>query len=406
MQVFDKNIRLFLISTALMGFSNGLFDAVYNFYLEEKGIGKGESGDIYGLAMLIMSLSVLPLIIASQKISSKKILMAGSIIYALPFWLLIYADTVTTCALTLGLVLSGMIIVLSTGNSIFGSHIDASNKTTLFSFFFVAYLGAAMLASIGVAFVINAEISSSSDTYRYALYIASASALYMVHIRYKSIQNLSVPNNSSTFNGMWKNMEWANIAALTSAAFLLGGSITLIFRYANILFQQAYNLGVGDISYILGLDKLVSIFGAIFIPAFVRKVNLKTAVIVIGTLTVATLYMQSMSLPLIIFVTLYLLRLLLNYALMPLLDTLTITGFNQSRTLISSSLRQLSFYLGSAASAVIYGRFLESGEWDKALLFSALLAGLGIVSMSFIKVAQQEPQPIKDSINNEQSESA
>lgn len=43
---FDPIVLHFLIATFLMGLSNGMFDAVYNFYLEARGIDKTAIGYI------------------------------------------------------------------------------------------------------------------------------------------------------------------------------------------------------------------------------------------------------------------------------------------------------------------------------------------------------------------------
>lgn len=48
---FSITARYFLIATFLMGLSNGMFDAVYNFYLEARGIDKTATGFIYAVAM-------------------------------------------------------------------------------------------------------------------------------------------------------------------------------------------------------------------------------------------------------------------------------------------------------------------------------------------------------------------
>ncbi len=143
---FDRPVQLFLLATGVMGFSNGLFDAVYNFYLEANNIDKVGTGQIYAFSMFMMSAAVVPLMLASRKISVKKLLLISSIVYAISFLALPFCTTVNSNSIALGLILSGMIAVLSTGNSLFGAH-AGDNKTKMFSYFFVFYLGAAMLAS-------------------------------------------------------------------------------------------------------------------------------------------------------------------------------------------------------------------------------------------------------------------
>lgn len=148
-------------------------------------------------------------------------------------------------------------------------------------------------------------------------------------------------------------------------------------------------MNISEISLIMGGDKIVSIIGALFAPLLVKRFSLKPTIIIAGILTAGCLYSQSLHVPVFIFIVLYFLRLLLNYCLMPLLDTLAITGFAKERTLLSTSIRQLSFYLGSALSAILYGDLLDKGHWEQTLMISAMLALTGALFMSLIRVKHE-----------------
>ncbi len=142
----------------------------------------------------------------------------------------------------------------------------------------------------------------------------------------------------------------------------------------------------------LGLDKIVSIFGALCAPVLVKKYNLKRILLLIGVITFSVLLLQSLLLPFAVFISLYFGRLILNYALMPLLDTLTISGFDNNRILISSSIRQLSFYLGGAFAAMIYGELFQNQDWAKALIYSAIMTLCGAIALYFVKEKEQTNQ--------------
>ncbi|MBK5013396.1 MULTISPECIES: MFS transporter [Pantoea] len=389
MKKFGSAAHSFLLATFLMGLSNGMFDAVYNFYLEARGVDKTATGHIYAIAMTMMAAAVIPLIFASRRMSQKKLLLIFAFIYALPFILLPMLTTVWGNAVTLGLILSGMIAQLSLGNSLMGSNIDSKSRTTLFSCFFVSYLGAAMAGSIAVSVITHFSHAVPLRNYQAILVASFVSALLMIYFRVKSIRGVTEPGNDDRRLSGAKDMEWGNFIILFIAASLLGASITLIFRFINIVFNLAYTMNVSEISLIMGGDKVVSIVGALFAPLLVKRFSLKPTVIIAGILTAACLFLQSLHIPAAIFIALYFMRLLLNYCLMPLLDTLAITGFSKERTLLSTSIRQLSFYLGSALSAVIYGDLLDSGHWENTLIISAGLALAGAVFMSFIRVKNE-----------------
>jgi predicted MFS family arabinose efflux permease len=214
-------------------------------------------------------------------------------------------------------------------------------------------------------------------------------ALIILVTRVFSIRGVSDFRAEITNNITKNEIEWGNFFVIFFSAFLLGGSITLIFRFANILFNQAYSFDVSQASILLGFDKVVSIIGAICAPVLVKKFNLKLTLLFIGISTFIFLFAQSLVPPLALFIVLYFSRLILNYVLMPILDTLTITGFNKSRVLISSSVRQVSFYLGSACAAIIYGELFQNHNWTTALLYSAIMALSGAFLLSLIREYQK-----------------
>ncbi|MGK3142245.1 MFS transporter [Pantoea sp. C2G6] len=386
---FGSAAHSFLAATFLMGLSNGMFDAVYNFYLEARGIDKTNTGHIYAVAMAMMAAAVIPLIFASRRVSQKKLLLIFSFFYALPFIFLPVLTTVWASAFTLGLILSGMIAQLSLGNSLMGSNIDAGSRTALFSCFFVSYLGAAMSGSVAVSAITHYSQATELRNYQVILFASFISALLMIYFRIKSIRGINEPGSDERRFKSAKNMEWGNFIILFIAASLLGASITLIFRFVNIIFNLAYSMNISEISLIMGGDKVVSIVGALFAPMLVKRFSLKPAVVIAGIMTAGCLFFQTLHVPVAIFITLYFLRLLLNYCLMPLLDTLAITGFSKDRTLLSTSIRQLAFYLGSALSAMVYGDLLDGGHWENALIISAVLALSGAIFMSFIRVKKE-----------------
>lgn len=383
---FDPIVLHFLIATFLMGLSNGMFDAVYNFYLEARGIDKTAIGYIYAIAMVMMACSVIPLIYLSRRMSQKKLLLLFSFLYAIPFILLPVLTSVWSSAVALGFILSGMIAILSLGNSLIGSNIKVEYRTTLFSYFFVSYLWAAMMGSVVTSLVTYYSPATALTNYQRLLIVSFIVSLLMIYFRAKSIQDSSEPERDVRKFTWDNNIEWKNFIALFVASLLLGASVTLIFRFVNIVISLAYSINVSEIALIMGGDKIVSIIGALCAPLLVKNFPLKPTIIIVGILTALCLYLASYNMPLIIFTSLYFIRLFLNYCLMPLLDTLAITGFAKERTLLSTSIRQLAFYLGSALSAVFYGKLLDEAQWEYTLIISSIFALIGTIFMSFIRV--------------------
>lgn len=389
-----KAVYFYLAASFFMGLANTVFDIVFNFYLAERGIDEADTGLIYAISTGVMAVAVVPILVIGRYVSQRYLLIGAAVLYTLPFAGLPFVDSIASAAVVLSLILAGMLALLSVGNSIAGALVPEHARTRLFSGFFISYLGAGVAGSAVVSLGTKWLGGSDLDKYRVLLVVAFAAALVMLVLRVPSAKVVGEKAVTAADTGESKGGARRNFVVLFIAAAFLGASIALVFRFANVVFAQAYGLPLSDISLILGGDKIVSIFGAIFAPLVVKKFSLRPSAVVIGVLAAVGLVLQSLMIPLTIFVILYLARLLFNYGLMPLLDTVAMSGFARSRHLMSISVRQSSFYLGGAVSAAVYGQLLSKGQWQAALWVSAACALVGALAMALVRDAEPSPQNV------------
>lgn len=391
-----RPVYFYLAASFFMGLANTMFDVVFNFYLAERGISEGDAGVIYAIATGAMAVAVVPLLFLGRYLSQRTLLIGASVLYTLPFAGLPFVASIASASVVLSLILAGMLGLLSVGNAMAGSQVPAEARTRLFSGFFISYLGAGVVGSAVVSVVSGWLHTSDLDTYRFFLLLSFLAACVMLVLRFPSAG--AVPKAAAAAaaaaagHGAGRAQgEKRNFVALFVAAGFLGASIALFFRFANVLFAQIYDISVSDISLILGTDKIVSIFGAIFAPVLVRRFSLRPSTAVFGVLAVLGLVLQSLTVPLAVFTVLYLLRLLFNYCLMPLLDTVAMSGFAPARQIVSIALRQSSFYLGGAVAAAVYGELLDGGRWQSALWVSAGCALVGSLAMTLVRSTEPGP---------------
>ncbi|MEV7519292.1 MFS transporter [Streptomyces sp. NPDC091371] len=386
-----RPVYFYLAASFFMGLANTIFDVVFNFYLAERGISEGDAGVIYAIATGAMAVAVIPLLLLGRYVSQRTLLIGASLLYTLPFAGLPFVSSVASASVVLSLILAGMLGLLSVGNAIAGAQVPESGRTRLFSTFFICYLGAGVIGSALVSGVSGLLDTSDLEKYRFFLLLSFLAACVMLVLRFPSARSLPRPAARASHEQGEVTGEKRNFAALFVAAGFLGASIALFFRFANVLFSQIYDISVSDISLILGTDKIVSIFGAIFAPVLVKRFSLRPSAVIFGILAVLGLVLQTLTVPLAVFIVLYLLRLLFNYCLMPLLDTVAMSGFAPARQIVSIALRQSSFYLGGAVAAAVYGELLDGGRWQAALWISAACALVGSLAMTFVRNAERAP---------------
>ncbi|WP_199885473.1 MFS transporter [Streptomyces sp. CB00455] len=391
-----RPVYFYLAASFFMGLANTIFDVVFNFYLAERGIEEGDAGVIYAIATGAMAVAVVPLLFLRRYMSQRALLIGASVLYTVPFAGLPFVASVASASVVLSLILAGMLGLLSVGNAIAGGQVPQAARTRLFSAFFISYLGAGAIGSALVSLVSGWLHTSDLEKYRFFLLLSFLAACVMLVLRIPS--GTTAPQTASALpqEDLQVPGEKRNFVTLFVAAGFLGASIALFFRFANVLFAQVYDISVSDISLILGSDKIVSIFGAIFAPLLVRRFSLRPSAAVFGVLAVVGLLLQSLTVPLIVFAVLYLLRLLFNYCLMPLLDTVAMSGFAPARQMVSIGLRQSSFYLGGAVAAAVYGELLDGGHWQAALWVSAGCALIGSLAMTLVRSGEPSPRPARE----------
>ncbi|GAA5014746.1 hypothetical protein GCM10025734_62560 [Kitasatospora paranensis] len=395
-----RPVLFYLAASFFMGLANTIFDVVFNFYLADRGISEGDAGVIYAIATGAMAVAVVPLLLLRRFLSQRALLIGASVLYTVPFAGLPFVASVTSASVVLSLILSGMLGLLSVGNAMAGAQVPATARTRLFSSFFICYLGAGVVGSALVSVVSGWLHTSDLQKYRFFLLLSFLAACVMFVLRLPSARAVPQPAAATARAEAQGAGEKGNFAALFVAAGFLGASIALFFRFANVLFAQIYRIPVSDISLILGSDKIISIIGAIFAPVLVKRFSLRPSAAFFGCLAVVGLILQSLTVPLVVFTVLYLSRLLFNYCLMPLLDTVAMAGFAPARQVVSIALRQSSFYLGGAVAAAVYGALLDAGDWRAALWVSAGCALVGSLAMTLVR--NHEPSPAPNENENEE----
>lgn len=401
---YPRQVSAYLLASFCMGLANAIFDNVFNFYLAERGISPGGAGAIYAIATLVMALAVVPMLIADRFFSKNAVLLGASLLFAVPYFAFPFVSSALSATIVLSLVLSGMLMLLSVGNSIAGGLVAPEHRPRLFGAFFVSYLGAGIIGSIWVAYAAQGSIGQNLQQYRTLLLMAACSAAIMFVFRLFSrapaVPQEDRPTAATAAKSLGRipltSTEKRRLLILFGSALFLGASMALVFRFANVLFMQAYDLPVSDISMILALDKGISIAGAIIVPLIVTRFSARKTTLVLGLVVFSALVAQSAPAPLAVFVGLYLFRLLLNYGQMPLLDAGAIFGFRSQTTLVSSGVRQSGFYLGGAGAAAVYGWLLNLGYWQTALWVAAGTALAGSLLLCLLQPVPNQKEDIHE----------
>lgn len=361
-----------------MGLANGSFDAVFNFFLESKGLSKAEIGTIYSISMVGMSIAVILQGMASRRYGLRPVHRVAALQFALALFTIPFCSTVLTTGLVLSVVSGGFVGMLSTGAAIFGNRVDSEARVRLFSAFFASYLGCAMLGSLTAAGFANLSPWPADKTYIAVLVAAGVLALIMCVFREASV-GMNLGELPQPRDAMQERVrpDWFPLSTLFVASFMMGGSILLVFRFSNLIFTDVYQMSVSHAAVVLGVEKLFALAGALAAPGLKTRMPHRLLIAVLTVVAVASLLLQAVLPALSLFLLGYFLRITLNYTTMPILDAVTISAFTKGQSIVSTSTRQLAFYAGGAVAAIAYGALLQAGEAASAVMLAAVMAALG-----------------------------
>lgn len=398
---FDANTMNFLIASGFMGLANGSFDAVFNFYLENQGLDKVAIGQIYSISMIGMGIAVVLQGFASRRYGLRPVHRLASWQFALTLFLIPLCHSVTVTSIVLSFVSGGFIGMLSTGAAIFGNRVSIERRVTLFSLFFASYLVCTMLGSV-LAAGLNWLLPTPPDqNYVYVLLLSGGLAIVMCGFREASLR-IDEPEEvkSVRVQGM-KRHDWLPLLMLFASSFFLGGSILLVFRFSNLILTSDYSFSVSTSAVVLGAEKIFALMGALLAPTLKRIANHRALILVITAITTLALATQATLPAITIFLVAYFARIAMNYTLMPILDALTISAFTKEQSILSTTSRQLAFYIGGSAAAIAYGLLLQAGHSSGAITLSGVMATLG--GLILIMVREHEPM-LADELMRQRSE--
>jgi predicted MFS family arabinose efflux permease len=386
---FDANTRNFLIASGFMGLANGSFDAVFNFYLENQGLDKVAIGQIYSISMIGMGIAVVLQGFASRRYGLRPVHRLASWQFALTLFLIPLCHSVTVTSIVLSFVSGGFIGMLSTGAAIFGNRVGVERRVTLFSLFFASYLVCTMLGSVFAAGLNWLLPTSPEQNYVLVLLLSGGLGLVMCGFREASLR-MGEPEEvkSVRIQGM-KPHDRLPLLMLFISSFFLGGSILLVFRFSNLILTSDYGLSVSTSAVVLGAEKIFALMGALLAPTFKRMATHRALILVITAITALALATQATLPAIAIFLVVYFVRITMNYTLMPILDAVTISAFTKEQSILSTTSRQLAFYIGGAAAAIAYGLLLQAGQSSVAIALSGVMATLG--GLILLMVREHEP---------------
>ncbi|MDG5788929.1 MFS transporter [Evansella sp. AB-P1] len=354
---YNKNVRLFLVSSILAHIGMGIFMIIYNYYIRELGYDDQMNGSVIAMQSIGTALLLLPAGILSDRIGRKKVIYVGAIFAA--------------CSLLLRAVLSAEVLLLGTAfmTGLFMAFIQVSSipllaenstekqRVHLFSFNF---------AIIMIANVIGNTLGgTSSDFFHYIIgldplwsirltlligagFFFSALIPIMKIREDRKITNKTIQDRS--FKKLFKtHRQGIKIILLFAVAqLLIGFGSGLVIPYLNLYFVDRFEVSHSIVGIIISAGQAMTAIALLIGPAVVSKVGEVRAVVMLQLMSIPFLLLTAYTQNLFWAIFGFLFRQALMNAGNPIQMSLMMRSVDDSIKGLANSVGQAVFQLGWA----------------------------------------------------------
>lgn len=354
---YNKNIRLFLLSSIFAHIGMGIFMVIYNYYIRELGYDDQMNGSVIAMQSAATALLLLPAGILSDRVGRKKVIFVGAIFAAIS--LLLRATFSVDILLLSGAFMTGIFMAFIQVSSIplLAENSKEKQRVHLFSFNF---------AIIMVANVIGNTLGGTlSDLFNLILGI---SALWSIRItlligamfffaalipiaKIREDRKLeSKTTQDRSFKKLFKtHRQGIKIILLFAVAqILIGFGSGLVIPYLNLYFVDRFDISHSLVGIILSSGQAMTAVALMIGPAVVRRIGEVRAVVFLQLASIPFLLLTAYTETLWLAVFGFLFRQALMNAGNPIQMSLMMRSVDDSIKGLANSVGQAVFQLGWA----------------------------------------------------------
>ncbi|UCZ52572.1 MFS transporter [Bacillus shivajii] len=406
---YNKNVRLFLVSSILAHIGMGIFMIIYNYYIRELGYDDQMNGSVIAFQSMATALLLLPAGILSDRIGRKKLIFVGAVFAASSLFL---RAILSLEVLLLGTAfMTGMFMAFIQVSSIplLAENSTEKQRVHLFSFNF---------AIIMVANVIGNTLGGTlSDFFNYIVgfntlwsirltLLIGAGFFFAALIPILKIREDRKLTDKSDGNRSFKKLfnthkQGIKIILLFAVAqILIGFGSGLVIPYLNLYFVDRFDISHSLVGIIISAGQGMTAIALLIGPAVVKKVGEVNAVVILQLLSIPFLLITAFTENIYWAVFGFLFRQALMNAGNPIQMSLMMRSVDDSIKGLANSVGQAVFQLGwavmgpvSTTIVMVYGSY--SGY---AIVFS-ITGALYVIGTVYFFIVFRKPLPKSENLS-------
>jgi MFS family permease len=393
---FNRNIKLYLLATALINLGFGIFYADFNLYILSMGMKPDFLGIILSLAPFAEGLSSIPIGFLAEKIGFKRSLIIVYIVLGMAYFSQIISPNRSLIMLgsfMVGLVAGGNFIIQLP----FISHFTKEDRNQAFTLtMLVYYIMYAVGGLIGgyLPAIINAVVMNETLSYRIILAVSSLFIILGALPMWFVDDDKPDPDQKISLDPYLKGID-ANTIKFAIVELFVGAGLAFIISFLNVIFVYYFKVSLefyGTTMAILVVPTALFLFLG---PAIAERIgNLRTVLISRLVATVLAYCIVMTTNPYIGAVSFILFRSLFGFSQSLWFSFATSVATRRSRMATSAWL-EITFQVGLALAALVGGKLIANESYVMLGVISAVATAI-CFALTYIFFGKEHMIPWKE----------
>ncbi|MDP2901121.1 MAG: MFS transporter [Candidatus Bathyarchaeota archaeon] len=171
-----RGARLYLAGLSILGIADGIFVAIFQFYLIALGFTSAELGTVFMVRMIAIAILTLPMGVLSDRYGRARVLMGGQLFFIVGLAIIPFARTIEAFSLVLllmGVAASAFVVMGPIYSSFFrGEEMDKAFGVQ--GFINITSSAAGSLTGLIPPMLVSGWGMGAAESYRLVLYVATA----------------------------------------------------------------------------------------------------------------------------------------------------------------------------------------------------------------------------------------
>ncbi|GEL07821.1 MFS transporter [Salisediminibacterium halotolerans] len=370
---YNRNVKLFLLSSVLVHIGMGIFMIIYNYYIRELGYDDQTNGSVIAMQSTATALFLLPAGIMSDRTGRKRILLIGALLGGAS--LLLRASISPELLLLAGAFMTGMFMAFIQVSSIplLAENSTQQQRVHLFSLNFAIMMGAQVIGNLAGGSLSDGFhlLAGFSQLWSIRLTLLLGGVIFLSSLipilKIKEAQKITKQTvEDRSFKKLFRtNKEGLKIILLFAVAqMIIGFGSGLVIPYLNLYFVDRFETTHTMVGIILSSGQAMTAVAMMIGPAVVRKAGEVRAVVILQLASIPFLLITAFTEMLWLAVFGFLFRQALMNAGNPIQMSLMMRSVDDSIKGLAHSVGQAVFQLGwavmgpvSTTIVLVYGAY-------------------------------------------------